>query len=502
MKRQKLFTALVILLTLTALFLYIFRSPASEIPADNSSFDQKKPRGKEQSDFAPIITKTKTPQDENITANDDEEIEGDDQVVMLDEQDQVADQNEQSFNINQAKDNASSVIYDSQLIAGQTTRRRTPKTTTSGNELFTPEDLVQLAQSGADVEGTNKKLLAGATRRRSTVSQPLANQEELVDGEFEDDEFDDFDDDLEYPLLFTGQPRGYAMLYMMHPKARATVERELEIILESGLREVYIGVLVDGTFGLDFPYLTDFLQRLADNERVITLALYLTNGATMRKYQNTPISAPFVRIDPKEFRRLIRSDRNIQEQFVSLARKAKPIVNFNSSLHPENSNIIIVMLEDNLDRDSYRAMRDLAYSVFSNSVEYMRNPCPNCFEGNDTESFGDKIELHQTESISRLSSGDGFTLDGEGFFFPWENASEDLLSIDNVLLAQDRALQRRLKYFGLWRAARQGLGDASIHPDRRHYEVPTEDQAVIEIEILRNGLEPLDEEEFDQYYYY
>ena len=47
------------------------------------------------------------------------------------------------------------------------------------------------------------------------------------------------------------------------------------------------------------------------------------------------------------------------------------------------------------------------------------------------------------------------------------------------------------QYFGLWRAQRQGLYGQVVHPDQRVYEVPTEEQKQVEIELLRTGLQPV-----------
>lgn len=429
--------------------------------------------------------------------NEPEDAGDDDDVILLDE---FSDQDLLTEDQEGSPDSASGIIHDSSRRRSGAVVNKAEKENDNSENFFSQDDLNQLASSGADVEKNGGKLIGGSIKRRSSVSQSQVT--DPVEDDSNDQE--DIEPELEYPLLFTGQARGYAMLYMMHPKARATVERELEILLESGLREIYLGVLIDGTFGQDFPYLATVLQRLANNDRIITLALYLTNGATMRKYDSTPIDAPFVKIEPVEFRNLIKTDRNVQNQFLALARKAKPTFDLNRNLNPENSNIAIVMLEDNLDRDSYQTMRGLAYSILGSSVEYIRNPCPGCYRGNDMESNGDNIELHKTANILQLKSGDGFTLDGQGFYFPWEDPGAEFLSLDGLLIAQNIALQRGLRYFGLWRETRQGLGDASIHPDRRHYEVPSEEQMKIEISILQDDLEIIaeEEEEFDEWYYY
>ena len=275
---------------------------------------------------------------------------------------------------------------------------------------------------------------------------------------------------------------------------RATAEREVQIIIDSDIREVYLGVLTDGTFGKDYDFVAAVLRRLAALQRVITLGLYLTNGATMRSYDVTSITAGFNKINPVEFRALIQWDPVTRARFVQMAREVRPLFELNAALHPENRNIAVVMLEDNLQADSYRAMRTLAAAELGNLVEFVRNPCQGCLPDNDGESLGDPIETHNPHAIGALSFGDGLTLDGTGLYFPWEFASPTArLSSDEALGMMRAAYDIGLSYVGLWRAGRQGLGgNAGIHPDQRSYEVPTAEQAEIEARLLREGLEPIE----------
>ena len=63
-------------------------------------------------------------------------------------------------------------------------------------------------------------------------------------------------------IFYTGQCRGYAALYLMHPNARPAVEEQVRILKEANVREVYLGVLTDGTFGLDYDYLNEVIHSL------------------------------------------------------------------------------------------------------------------------------------------------------------------------------------------------------------------------------------------------
>jgi hypothetical protein len=290
-----------------------------------------------------------------------------------------------------------------------------------------------------------------------------------------------------------GQARGYTMLYAMQASARAVVERNVQALLTSHIKDVYIGVLIDGTFGQDFEYLRTIVTRLSSNGRRLTLVLYLSNGPTMRKWDSTPIDALFSRIDPLKFRNRIVRESALQNQFVEVARKAKRIFAFNKGLSTFNVNVAIPMLEDNLDRNSYRVMRDLAKNEIREAALYMRNPCVGCgVAGNDGDSLGDPREEHTLKAFSSLKPGDGFSLDGIGFAYPGmvstiEVSAEQLLSLMNDSYAKG------LRYVGLWRHDWQGVehGVPNDHPEQRLYRASNDDEIGFEIEVLRTRLNPV-----------
>ncbi|NLF26141.1 MAG: hypothetical protein GX589_10875 [Deltaproteobacteria bacterium] len=361
--------------------------------------------------------------------------------------------------------------------------------------LFSDEDLAQLERSGAKVESGSRRtgLIAGARSGLTAAPPPKIEQQSGSGEEDESNEDESSSSHVEFdPPRYTGQARGYTMLYLMQPEARATVERELETLLQSGLREVFLGVVSDGSFGEDYSYLVDVLQRLHAAERVTTLLLYLSNGPHQRLYATIPVSAGFNKIAPARFREDIKNDPATRQRFLEMVRRVRPLFQLNAGLDPRNKNIAVVMLEDNLRADSYQAMRELARSVLGNLVEFMRNPCENCGTGSDGDPVGDRIERHGTSQIWKLGRGDGLTLDGEGLMFPWE-ANGSGATPEQVMQAVRLSRNRRLSFFGLWRWERQGLSPGiMLHPAERRYEIPTPEQSQIEIEILRAGLSTLD----------
>ena len=286
----------------------------------------------------------------------------------------------------------------------------------------------------------------------------------------------------------SGQARGYTMLYAMQPEARAVVESHVQTLLAARIREMYIGVLIDGFFGPDFTYLRDVIRRLSTEERSLTVALYLSNGATMRKWREKRFDSLFARIDPDEFRQRIRREQLLRAQFLAVAIQARDIFRYNESLSPSNSNIAVVMLEDNLDALAYRSMRDLAVQEIGALADFVRNPCLGCYGGNDDNTLGDPREEHEIQRFNVLTEGDGYSFDGEGFEYP--NTVGSGVSAEQLLQTMSGAVDKKLRYVGLWRHEWQGVvkGVPNKLPQVRTYIPPNSDQQLFEIRALRTGL--------------
>lgn len=287
-----------------------------------------------------------------------------------------------------------------------------------------------------------------------------------------------------------GQARGYTMLYAMQAEARPVVEAHVQTMLASRIRELYIGVLIDGTFGRDFAYLKDVITRLSSDEQTLTVALYLTNGPTMRKGDSTPVEALFSRIDPVAFRQRIRRDQQLRAQFLAVTLQAKDIFLFNQSLSPGNTNIAIVMLEDNLDVFAYRSMREIAAEQLGSIAGFIRNPCLGCSEdkGSDDDTLGDPREEHQLERFGILKRGDAYSFDGVGFRYP---ASEgDGVPAERVAEIMRNSFEKGLRYVGLWRHEWQGVkeGVPNKATAERNYIPSNPDQQEFELRMLRMGL--------------
>ena len=293
----------------------------------------------------------------------------------------------------------------------------------------------------------------------------------------------------EAPLIKGAMPRGYLMLYMAHPRARELVELQIQNLIDARVENVFIGLLTDGTFGRDFSYVKSALTRLNQAERIVTLAVYLSNGATMRYHDKTPINVGFSQTSPLVFRSGIKFDSGIRNKYLNLARDGVELLRHNLTLSPLNKNIVIPMLEDNLDRPSYIAIRDLTKNALGEvTATVMRSHCLGCYSGNDADGAGDPLDEHGSTVFHRVKTGDGFSFDGAQFLYPGEQAYG--LPFDAALGLASESERRRAAFFGLWRSLWQGLGQGPlVHPDKRNYVPPTTQELEWDIKLLRAGLE-------------
>jgi hypothetical protein len=210
----------------------------------------------------------------------------------------------------------------------------------------------------------------------------------------------------------------------------------------------------------------------------------------MRKGESTPVEALFSRIDPVAFRQRIRRDQQLRAQFLAVTLQAKEIFSYNQSLSQGNSNIAIVMLEDNLDVFSYRSMREIAAEQLGSLAGFIRNPCLGCSEdkGSDDDTLGDPREEHQLDRFGILKRGDAYSFDGAGFRYP---ATEgDGVPAERALEVMRSSFEKGLRYVGLWRHDWQGVkeGIANKATSERNYIPSNPDQQEFELQMLRTGL--------------
>ena len=344
--------------------------------------------------------------------------------------------------------------------------------------LFTDEDIQALQDSS---------LLGGVVTRNQATSSPQGT------AAIAEEELPQEEEEQQPGQLFSGQARGYTMLYLMQPQARATVNAQVQNMIDAQLEHMYLAVLTDGTFDQDFNFFASVVRRLAIPGARLTLVVYVTNGSTMRRFGTTNIIASFNQVDPNDFREQIRNDPATQSQYRDLVNQVLPILELNTNLNNSSRNFISPMLEDNLDDDSYEAISTMTREILTEQAvqaSVLRNPCLGCFQGNTAQANGDPREFHDPEAYDLFSEVEGFSLDGLSYRFDGE--SGNALSISEVEDLMQLSIDRQTLYFGLWRTQRQGIVNNTFPvPSLRQYEVPSSSQLAIERELLRHGLEVL-----------
>jgi hypothetical protein len=188
-------------------------------------------------------------------------------------------------------------------------------------------------------------------------------------------------------------------------------------------------------------------------------------------------------------------------EYLKIVADARMLFEYNLRTNPDAKNYAVVMLEDNLERDSFRAMSQLAKDQLEAVAGIIRNPCPDCYDGNDNESLGYPLEDHSVARFESLRAGDGFTLDGEGFFYPTEIVKRGGKAInpEQLMSLIKGGYQNELSYFGLWRKEWQGVEEGGVlkEPKNRLYVASLANEMEFEIQALRAGLPFLNSDEDD-----
>lgn len=280
-----------------------------------------------------------------------------------------------------------------------------------------------------------------------------------------------------------GAPRGLSCLHCGHPRAREQALRLVEVLSQSCRRNLALTMLVDDSFSDDRDFLGELVRVSSARGSRLHLYLYLANGPWQRSYKSTPNKGIGSDMSPEEFRQRIKSDAALRNFVVERVNWAMPLVSYAQT---QGAQVYIMpMLEDNLDRDSARALESLVLEAIPGNlyVALGRNPCPGCYAGND-DSVPEGLFLDQhihSPSEPVRAPGGLITNDGADAAFPHEAAPRGVLSFEAVLGIARRAAETN-NTFVLWRKVYQGLGEGGVKvdPDYRTYVMPTaEDEAAI-----------------------
>lgn len=284
---------------------------------------------------------------------------------------------------------------------------------------------------------------------------------------------------LEEPCtaLLDTSTRGLACLHCTHPAA-AEQARSLALTLRAScLQDVAMNYLVDGTFDYDDEALRWQVDALTDHGRRFTIELYLTNGATQRRWKTTPIDAFGVRVSPEKFRERIQHDPEFQYGYQRIVQRVVPFIRYAQN---KGARVILTpMLEDNLTNDAFAAMLRLTKDALPADVSayYARNACSNCYRGTEDEVPTGVVKEVHSVSPYRVPRGGIITNDGQEYRLASEEVDGVEWTLEDLANLRDAASDVGALYL-LWSARRQGLPrdlnrGEFLHPDNREYLVPS-----------------------------
>lgn len=267
-----------------------------------------------------------------------------------------------------------------------------------------------------------------------------------------------------FEQLAESPPRGLALLHLMEPAAGEQPARLVEALHTLKIDKPALAVLVDGSFGFDEEKLFSAIELLNENDRQLHLLLYLTNGASQRRWKTTEVPGFAVNLHPDLFNDYIQSDGFFQAEFLALAERILPAVELNKKLGGITR--IVPGLEDNFTDNAFGAAVSLLQSIVPEYVEVGRNPCPGCFPENGVGTSGaDFLEVHYLDS-TQPPPGGVWTNDG---------AAPAAVELEEIMLEAERVGA----WFLLWQFHWQGLQGQPIEPADRNYEQKPKDEDLI-----------------------
>ncbi len=271
-------------------------------------------------------------------------------------------------------------------------------------------------------------------------------------------------------------PKGIGTLQAMVPSARPQVDDIVDLLFKSRISKPAFNVLFGG-FGENPDYLKSIMNVLNSQGRQAHFLYYLMNGPSQRRWNSTPVRSFEVLVEPKAFRHAILTNAETQQKIITRARTINDLCNHNTSLGGVNR--VTLMLEDNLDDESFQHLFNMVRPIFNSNIQIVRNPCTGAYPGNEGGvPSGCFYESHNTEN-QNFSNGVS-TNDGKTFKFGKESVHyKEQISLSKLSKARNVASKQN-NWFFLWNAKYQGLiSDATPDPFSRIYSVPTDAEKVI-----------------------
>jgi len=287
-------------------------------------------------------------------------------------------------------------------------------------------------------------------------------------------------------------PRGIACFHCLHLNAKPQVDLLFKALHETCLKNLAISYLVDGSFS-DASGLKDQIAELSKGGRSVLVQLYLLNGPSQRRFKETPLIGIGTKIEPRAFRKEVKENGRIVQVFKSKVSEISKQLN---GLSTANVRLQIVpMLEDNLDDESYKILREIIKSTIPVEINYTigRNPCPKCYLGNTRNVFeGDFLEVH-TIKPEEVPQNGSISNDGEDISF---DGKEGSVLLTSLLQLKSEAQKKNTALF-IWNAEYQGLsvtqgkiGGNSVSANERDYKIPTDEEMRILIKFLSDEKSP------------
>ncbi|RMG39370.1 MAG: hypothetical protein D6719_13485 [Candidatus Dadabacteria bacterium] len=298
---------------------------------------------------------------------------------------------------------------------------------------------------------------------------------------------ENFTEDSSCGQLLDLPARGLACLHCNIKIARAQANNIISLMERSCVRNLATNFLVDGTFSFDAAFMKQVIDRLSAVGRRATIIFYLMNGPNQRRWDITEINSFGGKIEPQEFRSRIQSDPALQERFRSIVRKLVPVLRHGNG---RARMILIPALEDNLSDSAANAMYNLILDEVPSDIHFElgRNPCPNCYRGNQSGISPGVLHEKHTISFSSGVSNGIITNDGHGFKFESGDQSGNDPTITDLAMVMHEA-QKRGNVFILWNKTWQGLKNYSLgafpDPRTRGYPLPTPAEEAEIIQFLR-----------------
>lgn len=275
-------------------------------------------------------------------------------------------------------------------------------------------------------------------------------------------------------------------LSTMHCFASAAQCKALcDILFDARLKHNAINFIADGTFGFSASSFRYCVDRLTSEGRTLHVLIYAHSGPGARRYveykkQHVPGWASG--ISPALINRRIVLDSKFKADYQShVSARVKPLVEYvlASGAHP-----MVGWLEDNFNAPAFVWFYVLTAQVLQGlDVEYVRNAL------HPASAFippGVTKEIHVLDPGLTLTGGVVFN-DGEGFKFLHEKPSDFEATMVDVAETQRRAGELG-NIFILWSGQYQGNnGKSIIHPLKRVYRMPREDERAELIKVLRGG---------------